>query len=298
MSGSPNIREGAHPPGTPDGASPATAAQPARPAAGAESALAGRHVVVTRPAHQAGELVRAIAARGGEAVLFPVLEIADVADPAALRAVAARIEDYHLAVFVSPNAVRKALDHILAQRPWPARLRAATVGGGSARELERLGIAGVIAPQGRSDSEALLELPELAAAEVAGKRVLIFRGDGGRELLGDTLAARGAAVEYVECYRRRRPAGDGSTLLRLWARGQLDAITVTSSEGLRNLVDMVGEQGRTMLQQTPLFVPHARIAEQARALGLRQVVPTAAGDEGLAQGLAHYFAAVTGKDHD
>ncbi|MBI4755058.1 MAG: uroporphyrinogen-III synthase [Betaproteobacteria bacterium] len=259
------------------------------------AALAGRHVAVTRPAHQAGELVRAIVALGGEAVPFPVLEIADIADPAALRAVAARLDDYHLAVFVSANAVRKALGHILPQRSWPARLCVATVGGGSARELERHGIAGVIAPQGRSDSEALLDLPELAAAEVAGKSVLIFRGDGGRELLGDTLAARGARVDYVECYRRRRPAGDGSALLRLWARGQLDAITVTSSEGLRNLVDMAGSRGRAMLQDTPLFVPHARIGEQARALGLRRVVLTAAGDEGLAQGLAHYFAAVTGK---
>ena len=95
---------------------------------------------------------------------------------------------------------------------------------------------------------------------------MIFRGDGGRELLGDTLRARGATVDYVECYRRARPAADAGPLVRALERGEIDAVVVSSSEGLRNLFDMVGEAGRQRLQRTPLFAPHARIAgERPRA---------------------------------
>jgi uroporphyrinogen-III synthase len=111
----------------------------------------------------------------------------------------------------------------------------------------------------------------------------------GRELLGDTLTARGARIEYAECYRRGKPAADTGPLLSAWARGELDAIVVTSSEGLRNLFDMVGTAGQTWLKKTPLVVPHARIAETARALGLPLVVEAEAGDEGIVAGLVAYF---------
>ena len=255
-------------------------------------ALAGRHIVVTRPADQAGHLAAAIASAGGAAVLFPVLAIHAIDDPRPLLEIAARLDDFDLAVFVSPNAVNQALAILAGQRRWPARLRVATMGQTSERELARFGISDVIAPRGRFDSEALLELPQMR--EMAGKRVVVFRGDGGRDLLGDTLTRRGATVEYVACYRRARPELDSAPLLELWARHQLDAIIVTSSEGLRNLVIMLGDSGQTMLRNTPLFVPHARIIEEARALRLQRVVPTAPGDEGLLAGLVEYFS--TGGD--
>jgi len=250
--------------------------------------LSGRHLVVTRPAAQAGHLAAEIERLGGHAVLFPVLAIQDLKDPQPLLDLACRLDDFDLAVFVSPNAVNKALTVICAQRPWPVRLPVAVMGQASQREAARFGIAKVIAPAQRHDSEALLELPELQ--DMAGKRIVILRGDGGRELLGDTLAARGAKVEFVTCYRRGKPGLDAAPLLQLWAHRQLDAITVTSSEGLRNLFDMVGSPGQAALQNTPLFAPHPRIAEQARSLGVRRVVPTAPGDEGLLAGMIEYFS--------
>jgi uroporphyrinogen-III synthase len=137
----------------------------------------------------------------------------------------------------------------------------------------------VIAPTERYDSEGLLALPELQ--QVAGKNVLIFRGDGGRELLGDTLNTRGAKVEYVTCYLRRKPDLDSDALLTAAA----DAITLSSSEALRNLFDMPEAPGRTRLAAVPLFVPHARIAEAARQLGWQQVVVTESGDDGMLSGL-------------
>lgn len=254
------------------------------------SALAGRRVVVTRPAGQAAHLAALIRAAGGEPVLFPVLEILDTQDLKPLAALVDRLDAFDLAIFVSANAVDKALALVRTRRTWPDRLRVASVGGGSARALERQGLGPVIAPLDHFDSEALLELPELTA--VTGKRVVIFRGDSGREHLGDTLTARGAIVDYAECYRRGRPQTDPAPLLALWQRRQLDAFTVTSSEGLANLYTMLGEAGRQCLMQTPLFAPHQRIAAAARALGVEVVTLTAQGDEGLAAGLAGFFARV------
>lgn len=243
--------------------------------------------MVTRPAGQAAHFATALTEAGAIPVLYPVLEISDIEDTGPVLDVAIRLDSFDLAVFVSPNAIEKALALILPRRSWPAGLRVAALGKSSERELARNGIRDVISPPLRFDSEALLELPELI--DVRGKRVIIFRGDGGREVLGDTLKSRGASIEYVSCYRRTRPQLDPAPLLKLWEVGQLDAVTLTSSEGLRNFHDMIGRLGQAWLKKTPAFVPHVRIAEQAQALGLSIVVATEPGDDGLMSGLVQYF---------
>jgi uroporphyrinogen-III synthase len=250
--------------------------------------LAGRGIVVTRPRAQAGELAAMIAAAGGEAIIFPLLEIGPAPDPAPLADAVARLADYALAIFISPNAVDYSLPAILARGPWPAGLQPAAVGQGTVRALAARGVDGAIAPTQRFDSEALLDLPELQAARVAGRRVAIFRGDGGRELLAETLRARGAEVDCVTCYTRSAPAGGAAPLVDRWRTGTLHAFTVSSSEGLRYLVDMLDTDGRARLAATPVFVPHARIAENAAALGLATVVLTGPADAGIIDGLCTY----------
>lgn len=259
-----------------------------------ERPLSGKRIVVTRPEHQAGALSQLIRDAGGEPVLFPLLEILDVEDPRPLLDVIARLPSFDLAIFISPNAVNKAMSLIAAHGGLPAGIRVATIGKGSAQALRHFGVRDVIAPEGRFDSEALLERPELHA--VAGKRIVVFRGDGGRELLGDTLIARGASVQYAECYRRSRPGQGVAPLLELWAHDELSAITATSSEGLRNLFDMVGKSGQQWLRKTPLFVPHDRIAETARELGLGSVVLTAPGDEGLVRAMIDWWSRTRAAD--
>lgn len=253
----------------------------------ARGPLAGRTVVVTRPLAQAAPLAEAIAAAGGCPLVFPLLEISPAADPAPLAAAAARLADYTLAVFISPNAVDYALPVLLAGRAWPAGLTPAAVGQGTVKALAARGVGGCIAPTERFDSEALLALPELAAARVAGRRAVIFRGDGGRELLAETLRARGAEVDCVTCYRRSGPPGV-EPLLAAWRDGRVDALTVSSSEGLRYLVDRLDAEGRDFLRRTPLFVPHARIADNARDLGLDCIILTAGADSGILAGLVAY----------
>lgn len=252
--------------------------------------LEGRHIVVTRPAEQAEKLVREIEARGGSAVRFPVLAIFDAEDPRPLQDAAARIGEFDLAVFVSPNAAEKALAAITQRHRWPAQVVAAAMGETSARTIARFGVKRIVTPEGgRFDSEALLERPEFAADAVRGKRVAIFRADAGRELLGEALAARGARVERIPCYRRGRPDIDAGPLRAALMQGTIDALTVTSSEGLRNLAAMVGAAGQQALKAVPLFVAHQRIAEEANRMGFAAVVATGPGDTGLLQGLEAYF---------
>jgi uroporphyrinogen-III synthase len=253
--------------------------------------LADRRIVITRPAGQAAGLAGMIAARGGVPVLFPVIDIHDLDDPAALHAVIDRLDAFDLAVFVSVNAVEMGMRHVTARRAWPAALAVATVGPGSERALHQHGFEVVIAPRTRFDSEGLLE--RLGADRVAGRRVVVFRGDGGRELLGDTLVARGATVEYAQCYRRARPDADAGPLQDAAAREAIDAVTVSSSEGLANLRELLGAAGRDWLARTPVFAPHPRIVARARAFGLQRVVETSAADEGLVAGLETFFATVS-----
>ncbi|HEX6530398.1 MAG TPA: uroporphyrinogen-III synthase [Burkholderiales bacterium] len=238
----------------------------------ASEALKGRGVLVTRPGERAANLARLVEQAGGRAFLFPAIAIEDLPPPAALG----ELERFDLAVFVSPTAVSKVMDRVGA---WPRGVRAATVGGGTRRELERRGVAGVIAPQGQADSEALLALAEMQ--QVAGKRIVIFRGEGGREVLAEELRRRGARVEYAECYRRTRPAAR-----RDWDDAQVHAVTVSSSQGLANLLEMLDP---AFLRARPLFVPHPRVADTARAHEVREVVLAGPSDEQMRDALVAYF---------
>jgi uroporphyrinogen-III synthase len=234
--------------------------------------LRGRGILVTRPGERAGNLARLIEASGGRAHLFPAIGIEDLPAPPALR----QLDRFDLAVFVSPTAVAKILAHLDA---WPRALPAAAVGGGTRRELERRGVKGVISPQSGADSEALLALTEMQ--QVAGKRVVIFRGEGGRELLGDTLRSRGARVEYAAGYRRTRPKAE-----RLWKEDEIDAITVSSSQGLANLFEVLDA---AFLKSRPLFVPHPRVEGNARERSVREVVVAGPSDEQVLEALVAYF---------
>lgn len=253
----------------------------------ADLPLRGRGIVVTRPARQAAYLADLIAGKGGRTILFPVIEILDVNDTRALDAVIDGLDAYDLAVFVSPNAVDKGMAAIHARRGLPPELKVAAIGRGSARALRKSGVSTVIAPEAGADSESLLALPELT--DIAGQGIVIFRGVGGRELLRDTLEARGARVDYAECYRRTKPAADVAVLTQAWAGGKIDALVFTSSDGLRNLHGMLHAADHQHLARTPLFVPHPRIAETARELGLAKTVLTQTGDEGIVAGLVKYF---------
>jgi uroporphyrinogen-III synthase len=250
--------------------------------------LAGRRIVVTRPRGQSEALAALIRQAGGEALEIPAIEIIDSAQYASLRAVAERLESFDCAIFVSRNAVRRGLA-LLGERPWPAQLGVAAIGEGSRSELAARGFARVVAPEGRADSEALLALPEFAA--IAGRRIALFRGEGGRQYLAETLVARGATVEHAICYRRALPAAGGAQLAAAWAAGTVDAVLLSSGEGLANLLTMLGAEATRRLAGVALFVPHPRVAEDAARRGLDRVVLAGPADAQMAASLVAYFGA-------
>ncbi len=247
--------------------------------------LAELNIVVTRPRAQALSLAKRISTLGGNPILFPLLEIEPVSDTCLLNEQVARLPDFDLAIFISPNAVRYSLSVIQSTIGFPDNLRVASVGQSSAQTLREAGIKEVIAPKDRSDSEALLAMPQLQ--NVDGWKAIIFRGDGGRELLGDTLKERGAEVEYVTCYRRRKPSQSPEVLLTC----KPDAITISSSEALGYLWDMLDDSGRKQVLSMALFVPHSRIADKARQQGWQEVIQTEGGDDGILSGLVTWSKA-------
>ena len=248
--------------------------------------MAGCGIAITRPLNQAQALAELVRQAGGEPILFPLLEIVALDDYSAFDAVIDQLDSFDWAFFISSNAVQHGMSRLLARRAFPPTLRCATVGPATAAELAGFGVHGALTPTSRFDSESLLNLPEMHA--VAGTRCVIFRGVGGRDVLAKTLRERGAEVVFAECYRRSNPQRDAEELAQLWQNGRLQALVVTSSEALRNLLALANDDTE-WLKATPIFVSHPRIAEAASAHGLQAITASVAGDAGMVETLRVYF---------
>ena len=252
-------------------------------------------VVITRPLAQARPLAARVAALGRTAELLPLLEITPLPDTGPLQAKLSHLSDYALVAFVSPNAIDAAFAHI---KQWPQGVTLAVLGEGSRAALAAHGVTpeqvDIVSPAdaAHSDSEHLLQTLDLAALK--DRKVLIVRGESGRELMADGLRAAGAQVEVVAAYRRAVPALTPALKeqLKLLLVQQNDWL-ITSSEALRGLLDLLEQMGKeqpadapqqnyvVLMQQQQLIVPHARIAETANNLGFTRLTLTGSGDERL-----------------
>jgi len=244
------------------------------------SALAQQRILVTRPAHQAHNLCALIVASGGIPIVFPVIDIQPITDNAALAQCS--LNNYDLAIFISANAVQYALPILLEQEKLPTHLQLAAVGKSTAKAMTVLGCAPQLVPAQQFNSEGLLMLPELQ--EMQGKRVVIFRGEGGRELLAQTLRERGAELDYVNVYCRRLPVIDKQKHSWL-ANGAIDNIILTSGEGLQNLRQLL--ENPSWLAEKNWVVMSERLVKQLRQAGMcgRIEVARRSDDEGLLQAL-------------
>lgn len=246
--------------------------------------LTGFTVLVTRPAGQAGGLCELITEAGGEAIQAPLLSIAPIEAPAALALLNPSIA-WDWLIFVSANAVRFAA----ALGGWTGRAagnsRIAAVGEATAAALAAAGLQADLVPAPPFNSESLLADPRLA--DVRGQRLLIVRGEGGREHLAEVLRERGAEVAYAEVYRRIPvPAAAYEPILAAWPEGRLDAVVITSGAALHRLTELLRESGLDSLPRPPLVVPGARLASLAREHGWPLVLVAGhAGDEAIVQTL-------------
>jgi uroporphyrinogen-III synthase len=246
--------------------------------------LEGLGVVLTRPRAAADAMSGALEAQGARVFVFPALAIEPIEPNAALDGLLSRIAAFDMAVFVSANAVEHGLAMARRAAPWPAQLAVAAIGEATAEALRNSGIVHVISPPERHDSEGLLALARLQA--VRGQNIIVFRGEGGRERIKETLEERGARVEYAECYRRMRPQSDARSLLAAWGRGEVHAVSALSAETLRNFVSMVGAGADEAMAATTLVVPHPAIAADPDARRFARVVVAGHGAAGLIEALS------------
>lgn len=233
--------------------------------------LAGYAVLVTRPAERADGLVERIAAAGGRPLRLPAIAI----EPLTIEQ-PPQPWTYAAVLFVSPAAVDHGIRALaLAPREVPPL---GAVGPTTAQALEQAGFRVDIGPGDSGDSDGLLACAALARERIAGRHVLIVRGEGGRERLATGLVERGAQVDYAEVYRRARPSRYDPE-----AVATCDIVTATSGEGLDNLLALVTEAERARLLTLPLAASAARIADLARERGFSGPIESAPrpGDTGL-----------------
>lgn len=244
-------------------------------------------VIITRPRAQADALARQVRALGRPVEILPLLEIFPLADQSTLIATLARLDQFAMVAFVSPNAIDAAFAHIAR---WPGGVTVAVLGEGSRAALAAHGVddgnTRIVSPRdpARSDSENLLQTLDLAGLK--GRQVLIVRGESGRELMADGLRAAGAVVTTVAAYRRSVPPMTEALRLRLQRLLERpNDWIMTSSEALRGLMALVADLGDpeyvAKMQQQRVIVPHARIAETAASLGLSRLTLCGSGDERL-----------------
>lgn len=241
-------------------------------------------LIVTRPRPQCAAWLARLAALGVDAVALPLIEILPARDPGPARAAWAALAAVDLAVFVSPNAV----EHFFAQgdgAAWPPHTLAACVGPGSAQALAAHGVAADLIVQPATDAASLdsehLWQQLQPRRTWAGARVLLLRGDGGREWLAERLVEAGAQVEAITVYHRAGPrfaAAEQALLDDVRARPQAFVWLFSSAEA-------VGHLQAFQLTGQRAIATHPRIAEAARAAGFTPVVLARPDPEAVTQAL-------------
>jgi uroporphyrinogen-III synthase len=249
-------------------------------------------VLVTRPAGQGDSLCERLEAAGFTVTRQPLLalEPLDGLAPAQRRLVE-DLDRYQHCIFISRNAVRFGLELLFDYWPqWPVGVACYAVGDSTAAALREAGLI-VRTPGADMTSEGLLALPELVA--VRGDRVLIVKGEGGRQALRETLGFRGAEVDELACYRRVAPALDGPGLRDRLAREAVRLILISSGEALANLTALLQPRETHKLADITLVVPSARVAEEAVAAGWQQpVVAANAADDAMLAAAQRWWSAL------
>lgn len=259
--------------------------------AGKHRPLAGRRIVVTRRREQAGELRRALEARGARVVELPTIELAPPKSWRPVDEALARLPRYDWLIFTSVNGVENFVAR-MKKRGFHRRAlgaaKIAAIGPATARALRRHGIRADVVPA-EFRAEGLLQ--KLSATRWRGKRVLLARAAAAREVLPQELRRRGARVDVVAVYRTVVPAASRRRTRAFFGQRKLDAITFTSSSTVRNFLALLGrERARRALAGVAVATIGPVTSRTARGLGLRvSVAAKKYTVTGLVQALEGFF---------
>ena len=204
--------------------------------------------------------------------------------PPEQRRLVADLDHYQHVIFISTNAVRFGLDCFDDNWPQlPVGINWYAIGDATRQGLAARGLAPQ-APVQRMDSEGLLALPALS--DLRGDRVLIVKGEGGRQALRDALADRGAQVDELHCYRRVCPALPAGKLAEILLEQQVGTIMISSGEGLAKMLTLLSERETTKFRDIALIVPSSRVAAIAQRAGFSDITTAEnAGDVAMLQAL-------------
>ena len=203
--------------------------------------LAGRRVLVTRAATQAGKLSEGLRAIGAIPVEVPVLEILPPADFAPLDTALRQLDRYDWLILTSANAVRALAERasrVGISFKQAARPQVAAVGQATAAEAEKAGLQVALVPESYVAESLVFAL----SAQIAGKRILLARAAVARDVIPDALSKAGATVDVVDAYRNAMPAAAPEQLRRALAEG-IDAATFTSSSSATHLAEAAKQAG-------------------------------------------------------
>lgn len=246
--------------------------------------LKNKTVLITRPQHLADSLLKRITDAGGIANHYPVIRISDIEDSEALNSILNNLSSFDIAIFISPTAVHKALEKI---HTLPDKLILAVIGSSTEVALNKYGYQAQIIPDD-FNSESLLQHTAFQSENIENKSIVIFRGVGGRELLGDQLIQRGAKLTYAEIYRREKNSLAPLTSGQL---ADIDVLTVSSNEALQNLIDLTDIEAKPILLNIPIIVPSSRAHNLAVQFGFTTIIQARnATDDAFIQALTDGFS--------
>ena len=228
------------------------------------------NILVTRPYPSGAKLCELIKSQGGCAIHLPTLAFAPPKNSSKFIASIRKLSQQNWLIFISPQAVYASLP--VLRQEWRALLpsiKLACIGIGTMKALHQAGYLHVLYPKKKWNSEGLLALPEFQSLNK--QKIAIIRGEKGRDQLEQTLKKRGARVLPIIAYRRIIPEIEIHPYQMLLKQNTVDAIVVTSGEGVENLTKMIGEAFRSLLCKTPLIVVSERIKMLAHDLGFQTI---------------------------
>lgn len=256
-----------------------------------KGALFGKRLLLPRPAAQARASAKEIRQRGAVAVVMPLIAIEDPEDLAAVERAVASLATYDWVLLTSANGAERLLDAITrAGRDARAfgSAKIGIIGPKTGEPLKRLGLVADLVAEEHVAEGLLLAL----AAQQTMKRVLLFRAADAREVLPETLRARGIEVDVVAAYQTLRVTGPGVLPLKEeLVCGRLDAVLVTSSSMAQALGAALGPEAPELLRNTTVASIGPVTSASLEALGIAvNVVASRYTVQGLLDALEQGYA--------